>query len=290
VADALDDGAAPDPLVSPRAAVALSPTPLAGEATPQADPSLDLPGLYAEALNAVQAKAPGAVVQMQKVANLGYPRAQFYLAKLYENGESGLKKDLGEARRWTERAARGGEREAMHNFALQQFFGDGGPKDPVGAAQWFRRAADLGLVDSQYNLARLYEDGVGVNRNGAEAYKWYLIAARSGDPDSKASAERVKAKLSPDARAVTERAALSFRPAVAGAAPQAAGSSGDAPVQSVAVAQRALSRLGYYQGPSDGTFSPATRLAIAAYQRDQEMPATGALDQTTLARLEVFTR
>jgi localization factor PodJL len=40
----------------------------------------------------------------------------------------------------------------------------------------------------------------------------------------------------------------------------------------------------------DGTASPALTLAVAAYQRDQGMPANGALDPTTQSRLSVFTR
>ena len=55
-------------------------------------------------------------------------------------------------------------------------------------------------------------------------------------------------------------------------------------------AQRALSRLGYYQGPRDGVSSPALQMAIAAYQRDQGFVATGALDEVTIARLSAFTR
>jgi localization factor PodJL len=58
----------------------------------------------------------------------------------------------------------------------------------------------------------------------------------------------------------------------------------------VATAQRALSRLGYYQGPSDGASSPALKLALAAYQRDQGLEPTGALDETTVSRLSIFTR
>jgi len=290
VADAIAlSGDAP---AQPRASVALAPAPLADAlAAGPTDPSQDLPALYAEALRGVEAGEPGAVDALRKVANLGYPRAQFHLAKLYEAGGGGLAKDLVESRRWTERAARGGDREAMHNFALQQFFGDGGAKDPVAAAEWFRRAADLGLVDSQYNLARLYEDGVGVGRNLAESYKWYLIAAKSGDPDSKNSARRVRAKLSPDAQNVTERAAASFRSAMPGPTTDVAmDGGGQATTSSVVTAQRALSRLGYYQGPSDGAASTALRLAVAAYQRDQGLGATGALDDTTVSRLAVFTR
>ena len=64
----------------------------------------------------------------------------------------------------------------------------------------------------------------------------------------------------------------------------------DASATSVATAQRALSRLGYYQGPTDGASSTALRLAVTAYQHDQGLTANGELDPTTLSRLAVFTR
>ena len=53
----------------------------------------------------------------------------------------------------------------------------------------------------------------------------------------------------------------------------------------ITTAQRGLSRLGYYQGPYDGVGSPALSLAIAAYQRDQNLPSTGTIDQTVTQRL-----
>jgi localization factor PodJL len=53
----------------------------------------------------------------------------------------------------------------------------------------------------------------------------------------------------------------------------------------ITTAQRGLSRLGYYQGPYDGVNSPALSLAIAAYQRDQGLQSTGALDSTVVQRL-----
>jgi localization factor PodJL len=277
-------------LANPRAAVALSPQPLsqAEPVVPAAlPPGQDMAGLYAQAAQAVETREPGGLDSLKKVANLGYAPAQFYLAKLYEAGSGGLRKDLVEARRWTERAAQGGDAKAMHNLAIANFYGTGGAKNADAAAQWFRRAADLGLVDSQYNLGRLYEEGLGVSQNSAEAYKWYLIAARGGDAESRTSAQRVRAGLTPDARAVAERGAVGFR-AMAPNAPASAMADNDA--TSLVTAQRALSRLGYYQGPVDGSASPALKLAVAAYQREQGVAATGVLDQTTMARLAVFIR
>jgi localization factor PodJL len=98
---------------------------------------------------------------------------------------------------------------------------------------------------------------------------------------------RVRGGLSTDARAVAERAAADFQPTTPqaqvptlGAAPTAASASPD-----LVTAQRVLTQLGYYQGPMDGTASPAIHLALGAYQRDQRLPITGAPDPTTLGKL-----
>ncbi len=273
---------------NPRVSVALAPQPLSNPAQPASAQSPELAGLYDEAVRTIEAGEPGGLEKLRQAANLGHSPSQFYLSKLYENGRGGVGKDLGEARRWTERAAQNGNRHAMHNLGIAYVDGKGGPKNTTTAAQWFRRAADLGLVDSQYNLGALHEQGLGVSQNGAEAYKWYLIAARTGDEEARKSAARVRALLSPEARVVAERAAAAFRPAAPNASTPALAAVSSA--GAVATAQRALSRLGYYRGPTDGVPSPALQGAVSQYQRDQGLTATGALDQTTVARLSVFTR
>ncbi len=271
----------------PLAAVALAPKPADGPAP--AGP--DLSGVYSAAVGKVTAGQAGGLVDLKKLADGGYAPAEFYLAELYQDGKSGLAKDPTQARRWLEKAAEGGDRTAMHNLALDEHEGVGGARNAAAAAEWFRRAAELDLLDSQFNLAALYEHGDGVSQNPAEAYKWYLIAARSGDAESRNGALRVRASLTPDARAMAERAAAGFQPATAASATQAA-----APAQTQAAApdlvtaQRALNQLGYYQGPTDGVASPALRLALAAYQRDQALPVSGATDPATLAKLSVYTR
>jgi localization factor PodJL len=275
---------------TPRVAMALSPQPIvpAGPGQPTAP---DLSDRFGKAAQGVKAGAPGAIDELKAVAELGHAPAQFYLARLYEKGEGGLKVDLAASRRWTERAAEGGDPRAMHNVGMAYINGAGGPKNSTTAAQWFRRAADLGLVDSQFNLAALYEKGLGVSQNPAEAYKWYLIAAKTGDGDARQRADQVRGQLTPDARAVAEQAATAFRPAIRNpsAAPVATAALGGDNA-GVIVAQRALSRLGYYLGPTDGSASPALQLAIAAYQRDHNTPVTGILDQPTLQGLSVYTR
>ncbi|HLI66673.1 MAG TPA: peptidoglycan-binding protein [Caulobacteraceae bacterium] len=270
---------------SPLAAVALSPTPDHPGLTPAAPNAQQTEAaaeLYADAIRRITAHDNSGADALRRAANLGYAPAEFYLAKLYESGGAGIKKDPVQARAWTERAAEAGDPKAMHNLALDYFEGQGGPKDSSLAASWFRKAADLGLVDSQYNLARLYEEGFGVPRNPAEAYKWYLIAAHAGDADSRTAAQRLKAQISPEAQAAAERAAQGFQ---AQAARPGAPTSTVAGSTDIATAQHGLSRLGYYQGPYDGVSSPALSLAIAAFQRDQGLPSTGALDPSVNQRL-----
>lgn len=270
-----------------RAAVALAPTAITAlPAAPEV--SAELATLYADAVSAIETKQAGGLENLRKAANLGHSPAQFYLAKLYEKGEAGLKADPAEARRWTERAAQGGNRHAMHNLGIAFINGDGGPKNSTTAAQWFRRAADLGLVDSQFNLGALYEQGLGVSQNAAEAYKWYLIAAKAGDEGALKSAARVRSGLSGEARSIAENAARSYRPNTPN--PSLGTAAIMAPAPTVATAQRALSKLGYYEGPVDGVPSPALKMAIVAYQRNETLPPTGTLDQTTVSRLQVFTR
>ncbi len=276
----------------PRVAVAIAPDladpaaiPAAANPAPPAGAPPTAAALFGDAVRKVEARQAGGLNDLRKSANQGYAPAQFYLAKLYENGEGGVAKDPVEARRWTERAAQGGDRKAMHNLGLYYFEGTGGATNQTTAAQWFRRAADLGLTDSQYNLGKLYEIGSGVTQNGAEAYKWYLIAGRAGDSEAKASAERIRADLPPAARSGAERAAGGYRAASPNPSAKLAAA---APVGSAAQAQRALSRLGYYQGPQDGRASPALQGALKAYQKDKGLPVTGQMDTQSSASLAIY--
>ena len=56
--------------------------------------------------------------------------------------------------------------------------------------------------------------------------------------------------------------------------------------------QEQLARAGYYDGPIDGVLGPMTREAIAAYQADNGLAVTSAIDEPTLrhARCSVSSR
>ena len=49
--------------------------------------------------------------------------------------------------------------------------------------------------------------------------------------------------------------------------------------------QKALTGLGYYQGPVDGIFGRGTRTAIRRFQRGIKAPATGHLTADEATRL-----
>ena len=282
---------------SPRAAVALAPAADAPVGTaiekPQtaAAPAAPISTQetvatdYVKVAAAVEQKQPGALTRLKAIAEGGHPPAQMFLARLYETGQAGVVQNLGEARRWTARAANAGDPTAMHNLALYYFRGEGGPQDTPAAAQWFRSAAQHGVVDSQYNLGLLYQSGSGVPRDLTQAYKWFTIAANSGDGEARASAMELEAKLPATQLAAAESQATAFEPS--GGAPTT-----QAPAYgpSVVAAQKILGRLGYYKGRPDGSNSRDLRLAVTAYQRDQGLAATGSLDPATVSRLSVFTR
>lgn len=276
---------------APRASVAVA-TPVEGEAaaTPAATDASK--ALFEDGVRKIEAGDRSGVEILKRAANGGYPAAQFYLSKMFESGKGGVKQDMPEARRWSERAANGGDPRAMHNLALYYFKGEGGARNSTTAATWFRKAADLGLVDSQFNLAQLYESGLGVSQNPAEAYKWYVIAGRAGDATARSRATALRAQLTAEAQQTADRSAQAFRPQaqVQTASLSTAAAAPTATNANLGLAQRVLSQLGYYQGPRDGVSSPALRMAISAYQRDQGLPATGSVDGETLNRLSVYAR
>jgi peptidoglycan hydrolase-like protein with peptidoglycan-binding domain len=57
------------------------------------------------------------------------------------------------------------------------------------------------------------------------------------------------------------------------------------PDQVIAKVQAQLQQDGYYSGPVTGSINPATRVALANYQRDYGLPVTGTVDQPTVESL-----
>ena len=174
---------------------------------------------YDLALKALDARAPGAVDTLKKVANQGYAPAQYRLSLLYNGQDRLIPADKTEARVWTQRAAEGGVAKAMYNLGAMYYEGDGGAQDHSLAAMWFRKAAERGVKDSQYNLGVLYERGDGVPLNPSEAYKWLRIAGNGGDKIAAREADDLAAQLTDEQRQRAESAVTGFTPITDGAPP-----------------------------------------------------------------------
>jgi hypothetical protein len=63
------------------------------------------------------------------------------------------------------------------------------------------------------------------------------------------------------------------------------GYNGWTPDRVIVDVQEQLARAGYYDGPIDGVLGPMTREAIAAFQADNGLAVTSAIDEPTLATL-----
>ena len=121
----------------------------------------------------------GAAEQWQALASQGDTRAQYRLAKMFEEGV-GVRKDDRAALRWYRQAAELGSVEARYELALMYSLGRGVRQDSSRAAYWYGLLAEEGHISAQYLLAGMYEQGDGVERSVHRALHWYRQAAAQG--------------------------------------------------------------------------------------------------------------
>jgi TPR repeat protein len=92
---------------------------------------------------------------LRERASKGDPEAQFNLAKNYEGGRGGLKRDYVEAERWYRRAAEQGDPFAQASLGLLFRFGKGVTQDYVEAYKWFYLAASRTTGSDQESILEL---------------------------------------------------------------------------------------------------------------------------------------
>ena len=85
---------------------------------------------------------------------------------------------------------------AQYFLARMYENGQGVPKDLKTAAGWYRKAAEQGVGDAQFHLGAMYERGEGVPRDLEYAYGWYSVAAHLGNAKSDAALASAKGQLS----------------------------------------------------------------------------------------------
>jgi localization factor PodJL len=233
-------------------------------------------------------------------ANRNQPAAQYRLAKLYESG-TGLAQDIITARELTERAARGGNRIAMHDLGNYHAEGKGGLKPDMNAAlDWFTKAAERGVVDSQFNVAFLREGNAGIPTDAETALFWYHVAARQGDQGAPDRIAVLEGQMDASTKAAIKSRADRFNPKpvdeaangvfrnVAWAKP--AGTSAQdksAEILKIRDAQTLLTELGYQVGAPDGIAGAKTREAIKLFETVNGMPETGQITDELIDKLEV---
>ena len=231
----------------------------------------------------------------EKAADQGLAPAQYRIGNLYEKGV-GVERDVKTAKTWYQLAAAQGNASAMHNLAVLNAMGADGTTDNDSAARWFGEAAELGVKDSQFNLGILSAKGVGVKQNLEEAYKWFGLVAKTGDKDAAEKRDEVAKALRPEqlenARAAVELwRAKTVDPEANTVEIPDSWSEGDEVTASVDMKQAVrniqtiLNKNGYEAGAADGVMGAKTKTAIAAFQRDNDMNATGEVDEPTVRAL-----
>jgi len=230
---------------------------------------------------------------IRQAASANQPAALYRLAKLYESGE-GVPQDDVMARQLIERAARGGNRIAMHDLALFYTEGRGGVELDMNAAKsWFEQAARRGVVDSQFNLAVLSESSeIGSIPNPEQALFWYSIAASQGDQFAVSRRDALRASLDADRLTAIDDRIQAFTPRPIDEAANGifsnvpwVTSASSSSNNRVLEAQTLLASMGYSVGTPDGVMGSRTRTAIVEFERANGLSETGQVSRELVSRL-----
>ncbi|KQT54377.1 hypothetical protein ASG43_01855 [Aureimonas sp. Leaf454] len=240
-------------------------------------------------------KPAEAVVWFAQAAKRGFAPAQYSLGTLFEKG-NGVTRDTGAARDWYLLAADQGNVRAMHNLAVLYATGVEGVSDPDTALRWFEKAADFGMRDSQYNLGILYARGSGTDQDLLSSYKWFAVVAQTGDKDAEAKRDEIAKSLSPEQLKEAKEQVTAWspkpRPEAANTVELPAGWTDKTDTTASVDMKRAvrniqaiLGKLGYDAGSPDGVLGDKTKTAIAAFQKQAGLKATGSVDEPLIRAL-----
>jgi TPR repeat protein len=126
----------------------------------------------------------------RRSAEQGNMKAQMALARMYENGDAGPDRGMGDAFVWYMNAAEAGNGEAMRRVGMlyegriTDWNGKGIDKDCKLAFKWLRKAAEekddkMAMVE----IGQMYGNGecAAVRKDPEKALRWYQHAAETGD-------------------------------------------------------------------------------------------------------------
>lgn len=135
-----------------------------------------------------------ALALFREAAELGHAGAMREIGNAYAAGAGGVRRDLREAMRWWERAAKRGDPVANFNLGRTLERGRGVPPDPERAVLHYRLAAAAGYAKAETNLGIMFLLGRGVQRDPAEALALFERAAASGEPVAQYNAGLMRAR------------------------------------------------------------------------------------------------
>ena len=125
-----------------------------------------------------------AISILQKLADVDFPPAQYYLGTMYSRGE-GIDKDEKKAFQWISSAAYYGFAEAQNSLGLMYDEGWGGVrKNDETAAHWYFQAANQGLTKAQVNIGMMFCLGEGARKDMVQCARWIKIAKDKGSKNA----------------------------------------------------------------------------------------------------------
>ena len=118
-------------------------------------------------------------------AKMGNAKAQYYLGKMYYEGQCvGGSRNYDKAAEWYRKSAEQGNAEAQCYLGYMYINGLGVSQDNAKAVEWYRKSAEQGDADAQCNLGIMYSKGLGVSQDNAKAVEWYRKSAEQGNADA----------------------------------------------------------------------------------------------------------
>ena len=167
-----------------------------------------------------------ALAQLKTRANKGESKAQWWLGRMYEEGD-GVPKDMAQALTWLTKAADTGYAIAASYLGAIYGAGDSVPKNDSLSWTWYERSADLGDEKAQLWVGKLYalrglkelgEELVVNQHNGASgsdlvaAYKWYNLAAAQGNKDAAYQRDNIAGQMTSTQIADAQRLSAEWKP------------------------------------------------------------------------------
>ncbi|ETI29389.1 hypothetical protein G647_01842 [Cladophialophora carrionii CBS 160.54] len=129
---------------------------------------------------------PGAKINIEKAAYLGFAKAQIKMGSAYELAELGCPFDPALSLHYNVLAARQGEPEAELAISKWMLCGHEGlfEKNEELAFTYAQRAALAGFPTAQFAMGYYYEVGIYVPVNFEQAKEWYRKASQNGNTDA----------------------------------------------------------------------------------------------------------